>query len=118
MIKFTSPAAILLLAAMMALAPLASAMYLPAFPAMAASMEVDAKLVQLTLSAYMIGLSSAQLLYGPLADRLGRKPLIVAGTALFSLASLGCMLATTIDEVIVLRFLQAFGAAAPFTLGQ
>ncbi len=78
MIKLTSPLAVVVLAAMVAMGPLATSMYLPAFPAMAETFGVGADEIQLTLSAYMVGLALAQLLCGPLADRFGRKPLLLA----------------------------------------
>lgn len=118
MIQLTSPIAVVLFAAIMALAPLASVIYMPAFPAMARAFDVGADQVQLTLSTYMVGMAVAQPVYGPLADRFGRKPLIVTGIVLFILASIGCMLATDIDTIIVFRFIQAFGAASGLVLAQ
>ncbi|MHB0774843.1 multidrug effflux MFS transporter [Halomonas sp. WWR20] len=118
MIKLTSPLAVFVLAAMVALGPLATSMYLPAFPAMARSFDVGADRIQLTLSAYMIGLAVAQLVSGPLSDRFGRKPLLLTGMALFCLGSVGCMLSDSIGMLIGFRFLQAFGAAGGMVLAQ
>ncbi|SDL50663.1 MFS transporter, DHA1 family, bicyclomycin/chloramphenicol resistance protein [Modicisalibacter muralis] len=118
MIKLTSPLAVVVLAAMVAMGPLATSMYLPAFPAMAETFGVGADEVQLTLSAYMIGLAVAQLLCGPLADRFGRKPLLLTGMALFCLGSVGCTFADSIDRLFGYRFLQAFGAASGMVLAQ
>lgn len=118
MIKLTSPVAVVVLASMVALGPLATSMYLPAFPAMAEAFDVGADSIQLTLSAYMIGLAVAQLVCGPLADRYGRKPLLLMGMALFCLGSVGCMLADDIHRLFGYRFLQAFGAAAGMVLSQ
>ncbi|MCG7599873.1 multidrug effflux MFS transporter [Halomonas sp. McH1-25] len=118
MIKLTSPIAVVVLAAMVAMGPLATSMYLPAFPAMAETFGVGADRIQLTLSAYMIGLAVAQLLCGPLADRFGRKPLLLIGMALFCLGSVGCMFADSIAVLFGYRFLQAFGAASGMVLAQ
>ncbi|TDX29484.1 DHA1 family bicyclomycin/chloramphenicol resistance-like MFS transporter [Modicisalibacter xianhensis] len=118
MIKLTSPIAVVVLAAMVAMGPLATSMYLPAFPAMAETFGVGADRIQMTLSAYMIGLAIAQLLCGPLADRFGRKPLLLGGMALFCLGSVGCMFADSITVLFGYRFLQAFGAASGMVLAQ
>lgn len=118
MIKLTSPIAVVVLAAMVAMGPLATSMYLPAFPAMAETFDVGADRIQMTLSAYMIGLAIAQLLCGPLADRFGRKPLLLSGMALFCLGSVGCMFADSITVLFGYRFLQAFGAASGMVLAQ
>jgi DHA1 family bicyclomycin/chloramphenicol resistance-like MFS transporter len=118
MIKLTSPIAVVVLAAMVAMGPLATSMYLPAFPAMAETFSVGADRIQLTLSAYMIGLAIAQLLCGPLADRFGRKPLLLVGMGLFCLGSVGCMFADSIAVLFGYRFFQAFGAASGMVLAQ
>lgn len=118
MIKLTSPIAVIVLAALMASGQLANVMYLPAFPAMAEYFGVGAERIQLTLSTYMVGLALAQLLYGPLADRFGRKPILLIGLSLFTAGSVACTLADTIGGLLVYRFLQAFGAAAGTVLPQ
>lgn len=118
MIRMQSAVAVVVLAAMVALGPLATSMYLPAFPAMAADFGVGADRIQLTLSAYMVGLAFAQILCGPLADRYGRKPVLLIGLGLFLVASLGCTTAETIEVLLGYRFLQAFGAAAGMVLAQ
>ncbi|EPA99409.1 hypothetical protein PG5_02160 [Pseudomonas sp. G5(2012)] len=102
----------------MALAPLASATYIPAFPAIGLALNASTSDVQLTLSAYMLGMALAQPVYGPLADRWGRKSMIVLGTSVFAMASLGCLLSPSIELLIVCRFLQAFGAAGGLVLSQ
>lgn len=114
----TSRYTVIFLAMIMALAPLASATYIPAFPAIGLALNASASDVQLTLSAYMLGMASAQPFYGPLADRSGRKPMIVLGTSVFALASLGCLLSPSIEMLIFCRFFQAFGAAGGLVLSQ
>jgi len=87
-------------------------MYLPGFPAIALDLATSMANVQHTLAAYFIGLALGQALYGPLADRFGRKPPLYAGLGLYVAASLGCALARDIDSLILLRFVQALGGCA------
>jgi DHA1 family bicyclomycin/chloramphenicol resistance-like MFS transporter len=96
----------------MATGPLAVDMYLPALPTLAAEFAVDAARVQHTLSAYLLGLAIGQLGFGPIADRYGRKAPLIVGLALFTLASLGCLLAGTIGHFVAARFAQALGGAS------
>ncbi len=98
--------------ALTALGPLAVDMYLPTFGAIASDLNVPQSLVERTLASYLLGLAIAQLLYGPLADRLGRKIPLMFGLALFALASLGCAYSTDISHLMFWRILQAFGGAA------
>lgn len=112
MLSPTSPVTVALLAALTALGPLATDMYLPAMPAMAEALGTGPDRVQLTLSIYMAGFAVAQLLVGPLSDRAGRKPVMAAGLGLFMAASLLCALAPSIEVLLVGRFLQALGGAA------
>jgi DHA1 family bicyclomycin/chloramphenicol resistance-like MFS transporter len=87
-------------------------MYLPAFPALARSLDTTPGAVQATLSTYLVGLALGQAIYGPLADRFGRRPPLVAGLLLYALASVGCALAPRIEALIALRFVQALGGSA------
>uniref|UniRef100_UPI003F657F47 multidrug effflux MFS transporter n=1 Tax=Castellaniella ginsengisoli TaxID=546114 RepID=UPI003F657F47 len=113
--RFSSPPMppwLILMGALAALGPLAIDMYLPAFGAMAADLGVHPGLVERTLASYLLGLALAQLAYGPLTDRYGRKPPLLLGLALFSLASIACALSSDIDHLILWRVVQAFGGAA------
>lgn len=103
---------VLLLGAIMAFGPLSIDMYLPAMPALAAGLNASEAQAQITLSAYLCGLAVGQLLYGPIADRFGRRRPLIFGLALFTLASVGCALAANIEQLIALRMLQALGGAA------
>ena len=96
----------------MAMGPLAVDMYLPALPTLEAEFAVTPARVQHTLSAYLLGLAIGQLLFGPIADRYGRKPPLLGGIALFAFASVGCALAGTIEHFVALRFAQALGGAS------
>ncbi|XZG69606.1 Bcr/CflA family multidrug efflux MFS transporter [Chitinibacteraceae bacterium HSL-7] len=103
---------IILLGALMALGPLSIDMYLPGLPQIASDLGSTAGTAQLTLASYFIGLAIGQSLYGPLSDHYGRKPLLLAGLALYALASAGCALASQIDQLVALRFVQALGGCA------
>lgn len=118
MLRSTSPYMVLVLAALTALGPLATDIYLPAMPAMADALDTGPDQVQLTLSIYMAGFALAQLVCGPLSDRYGRKPILVLGVALFLVASLICAFAPRIEPLLVGRFLQAFGGAVGPVLGR
>lgn len=111
--RLTMPARlILILGSIVALGPLAIDMYLPALPYLQSYFGVDAAAVQLTLAAYFVGLASGQLLYGPLSDRFGRRLPMLFGLVGFTVASVGCATATSIEALIVWRFLQAVTGCA------
>lgn len=114
----TSLATVLVLASVVALGPLSTDMYLPALPRLTEELLTTVDQVQITLSIFLAGFAVAQLIYGPLADRFGRKPVLLAGLGLFTLASFGCAAAGSIDELIVYRFLQALGACGGPVLGR
>lgn len=103
---------ILLLGTICMFAPLAIDMYLPVFPIIAGELGVPVATIQLSLSAFFVGLAVGQLLWGPLSDRFGRRPPLVAGIVLFTVASIGCALAPDATTLIVLRALQALGGCA------
>ncbi|MGX5026993.1 Bcr/CflA family multidrug efflux MFS transporter [Enterobacter asburiae] len=94
------------------LMPLSIDMYLPALPVISAQFGVPAGSAQMTLSTYILGFALGQLLYGPMADSLGRKPVILGGTLVFAAAAVACALAQSIDQLIVMRFLHGLAAAA------
>ncbi|MFZ5790239.1 MAG: multidrug effflux MFS transporter [Pseudomonadota bacterium] len=100
----------LLLAMLVALGPISTDLYLPSLPSLMRAFDADVAEVQLTLSLFLAGLALSQLVYGPLSDRFGRRPVLLVGLALYVAASIACMLAPTIEFLIVFRFLQALGA--------
>ena len=103
---------ILILGLLTALSPFSIDMYLPGFPAIAKALHTTTAEVARSLSSFFIGLAFGQLLYGPLMDRFGRKRPLYFGLALYIVVSVGCFSATSINTLIMLRFMQAIGACA------
>lgn len=101
-----------------AFAPLTTDMYLPAMPSMVSDLSTDASSVQMTLSVFFIGLSFGQAIYGPLSDRLGRRAPLIFGCVLYSVASIMCALAPSINTLIVFRLAQALGGCAGMVIGR
>lgn len=106
------PGWLILLGALTAVGSLSVDMYLPSFPAIVAELHTDAGAVQRTLAMFFIGLGLGQLVYGPLSDRFGRRPPLLAGMALYTVASLICAWAPTIYALQWGRLLQALGGCA------
>ena len=103
---------IIILGVFTAFAPLSIDLYLPGMPAMEADFGVSAGVVQQSLSLFFVGLAGGQLLYGPLADRFGRRYPLLAGSLIYLAAGLLCALAPSIEWLLAGRLLQGFGAAA------
>jgi MFS transporter, DHA1 family, multidrug resistance protein len=100
---------IVLLSMLLGIQPVATDLYLPALPAIKAEFGAELSQVQLTLSALLLAFGISQMVWGPLSDRFGRRPILLWGLATFTLAGLGCVLASSMQELIVWRALQ--GAA-------
>lgn len=113
-----SGALVFLLGCAIALGPLSTDMYLPSLPILIGLYDSDAATVQLTLSVFLVGFAVMQLVYGPVSDRFGRRPVLLTGTALYTLASIGCAFAGSVEWLILWRFLQALGACAGVVLGR
>ncbi|TCP04070.1 DHA1 family bicyclomycin/chloramphenicol resistance-like MFS transporter [Rubrivivax gelatinosus] len=96
-----------MLAALMALTSLSTDIYLPAMPTMQRELHGDA---ELTITGFLIGFALAQLVWGPVSDRIGRKRPLLIGLALFVVGSIGCALSQSIAAVVFWRVFQAFGA--------
>jgi DHA1 family bicyclomycin/chloramphenicol resistance-like MFS transporter len=107
-----------ILVAVTATGPLALNILMPSMPGLPAVFGTDYATVQLTLSLYLIGLAGAQLIYGPLSDRYGRRPVLLAGLGVFLLGTLTGALAASISMVIAGRVLQAVGGCAGMVLGR
>lgn len=103
---------VLILGSLTALGPFSIDMYLPGFPAIAKSLHTTTAQVSISLSSFFVGLAAGQLLYGPLLDRFGRKKPLYVGLVLYIIASAGCYFATSIETLIILRFIQAIGSCA------
>jgi DHA1 family bicyclomycin/chloramphenicol resistance-like MFS transporter len=108
----------LLLAMVTASGTLGMHMIIPALPATAAGLRVSDATIQLTITLYLIGLAIGQLLYGPLADRFGRRPVLLGGLALFTLAGAATAVAPNAGVLIGARVLQSVGACGGLVLGR
>jgi MFS transporter, DHA1 family, multidrug resistance protein len=102
----------IILGAIAALGAAAIDMYLPSLPRIDIELGTGAGQAQLTLGAFLVGLGVGQLFHGAISDAYGRRWVLIGGTVLYCLASLGCLTASDINELIVWRFVQALGAAA------
>ncbi len=107
----TSRITLLLLVAMTGVAPISLYMLVPALPELATTFGRDISIAQMTVSLYMVGIACSQIIMGPLSDRFGRRPVLLAGLGLMVVASVGCMFAETLPQLIAARFLQALGGA-------
>jgi MFS transporter, DHA1 family, multidrug resistance protein len=107
-----------LLTALVALGPISTDLYLPSLPSLARYFAVGVDDIQLTLSVFLVGLATAQLVYGPLSDRFGRRPVLLVGLAIYVVASAICMLSPSVPVLVVARFAQAVGACVGPVLGR
>jgi DHA1 family bicyclomycin/chloramphenicol resistance-like MFS transporter len=107
----TSRITLLLLVAMTGVAPISLYMLVPALPVLATTFGRDIGVAQMTVSLYMVGIACSQIIMGPLSDRFGRRPVLLAGLGLMVVASAACIFAETLPQLIAARFLQALGGA-------
>lgn len=107
-----------LLMAMTAMGPVALNILVPAIPQLARVLETDSGTVQLTVSLFLLSLATAQLLLGPLSDRFGRRPVVLAGLSLAVVASFAAIATTSINALIIARIIQAMGAATGVVIGR
>ena len=112
------PPPLALLVVILASVQLGMTMYIPSLPAIAAAFDVSAAGATLTLTVYLAFFALAQLVVGPLSDRFGRRPVVLAGIAAFVLGSYACALAPTIEILIVMRALQATGACCVIAISR
>jgi len=92
--------------------------FVPALPLISDEFGVDAGQAQLTISLYMVVIALGQLVYGPLSDRLGRRPVLIGALVLFTLSGIGAALASSFNALLLARLLQAAGGCAGLVLGR
>jgi len=108
----------LLLSLLTALGPMSMDMYLPSLPAIGQALGATTAQVQLTISSYLFGFAAGQIIYGPVSDRFGRRPVLLAALALNAVASIGCAMTQSIEALTVMRFVQALGGAGAIVLAR
>ncbi len=108
----------LLLASLTGLGPMSSDMYVPSLPQIGAALHAPIEQVQLTISSYLVGFALGQIIYGPLSDRLGRKPVLLAALCVYGLGSVMCVAARSIEALIAARAVQALGGAGAIVLAR
>jgi DHA1 family bicyclomycin/chloramphenicol resistance-like MFS transporter len=101
-----------------AIAPLATDMYVPAFPRVAADLSATATQVQLTLTTFFVGMALGQLIGGPVSDQRGRRRLLIGAVLLMALASVVCALAPSITVMMAARFAQGFAGGWAMVIGR
>lgn len=107
-----------LLVAVAATGPLALNIFMPAMPEAARSFGAPYSQVQLTLSLFFIGLAAGQIVYGPLSDQFGRRPVMIAGVSMYVAASLLCLLAINVELLLIGRAAQGFAGCAGIVLSR
>lgn len=108
----TSRVVLLLLVVMTGIAPISLYILVPALPVLATTFGRDISIAQMTVSLYMVGIALSQLIMGPLSDKFGRRPVLLGGLALMVAASVACIFAETLPQLIAARFFQALGGAS------
>lgn len=109
---------LILISALLMMQPLSTDLYQASLPSLAIGFGVHASIVQMTLSLFVIGFGSAQLIVGPLSDRFGRRPVLLCGLALYLIATAFCGLAQSIQMLIAARFIQALGCCCAVTIAR
>jgi DHA1 family bicyclomycin/chloramphenicol resistance-like MFS transporter len=107
-----------LLAALSAIGPLTTDRYLPSLPAIVRQLVATTAQGQLTISAYLVGFAVGQIVYGPVSDRYGRKPVLIGALVVYCVASLACALSSSIGMLIGARALQALGGCGGIVLAR
>jgi MFS transporter, DHA1 family, multidrug resistance protein len=118
MLRPGSFALTLLLSLLTGLGPLSMDMYLPSLPAIGAALHGSIAQVQLTISSYLFGFAVGQIVYGPISDRFGRRPVILAALVLYGIGSVACAVTQSIETLTAVRVIQAFGGAGAIVLAR
>ncbi len=107
-----------ILIGLVALGAISTDLYLPSLPSIGRDLGADTAATQLTLSAFLAGFALAQLAIGPISDRFGRRPVLIAGAITYTLAAAACALAPSIETLVGARTVQAVGACAGVVVGR
>lgn len=107
-----------LLTVLVALGQISMSLYIPSLPALVDALATTAARVNLTLALFLLGFAVFQLVYGPLSDRFGRRPVLLGALVLYTAASVACALSATIEALIAARFAQGVGACAGQVIGR
>jgi DHA1 family bicyclomycin/chloramphenicol resistance-like MFS transporter len=114
----TSRLMLLLLVLMTGIAPISLYMLVPALPILATTFGRDISIAQMTVSLYMVGIACSQIIMGPLSDKFGRRPILLAGLSLMLAASVACSFADNLPQLIAARFFQALGGASGMVISR
>ncbi|ODN41601.1 multidrug effflux MFS transporter [Piscirickettsia litoralis] len=110
--KLRTSGLIVYLSLLAAITPFSTDIYLASMPVIAKQFQSTSTLLQLTLSLFFIGFALGQLFWGPLSDKIGRKPAVIIGITIYLIASILCAFSTNITQLIIFRLLQALGACS------
>src|SRR5215475_14093686 len=114
----TSKVMLALLVLMTGIAPISLYMLVPALPVLAKTFDSSISLAQMTVSMYMVGIACSQIIMGPLSDKFGRRPVLLGGITLMVVASIACVFAESLPQLIAARFLQALGGASGMVISR
>jgi DHA1 family bicyclomycin/chloramphenicol resistance-like MFS transporter len=114
----TSKLMLMLLVVMTGIAPISLYMLVPALPVLAKTFDSSISLAQMTVSMYMVGIACSQLIMGPLSDKFGRRPVLLIGISIMVAASIACVFAESLPQLIAARFFQALGGASGMVISR
>ncbi|MCE2993324.1 MAG: multidrug effflux MFS transporter [Alphaproteobacteria bacterium] len=115
---YTLSPAIWLIVLIVGLSQLSETIYTPSLPEISRALHASASMVEYTLTIYLVAFAIGILFWGKLSDRVGRKPCVIAGLMIFILGCIGCYFSQSIEDLLLSRFIQAFGDSIASVLGQ